>query len=81
VGVEEETEGTDFKLYPNPAQDEIFIERNKPEGDLLQIIDLQGKLVLEHTLNRAKESFDVSHLKSGIYLVKTAHFSRKLILE
>jgi len=39
---------TDFKIYPNPTRDQLFIcSSGNKEIELLEIFDLQGKLLLQ----------------------------------
>lgn len=59
-----------IKLYPNPASDNITVELSntiKPSETYYQIIDLNGKVVLEDKL--VKSSIDISKLEGGTYFV------------
>jgi hypothetical protein len=53
-----------YNLYPNPACNILNIETDKDIN--IEIMDGQGKLIFTSTIN----SFDISHLTSGLYLVK-----------
>lgn len=63
VGIEENTYNTEIVLYPNPAQETVFISKN--EKDIVRLYDLNGKLLIE-TKNR---QIDISSLSKGIYFV------------
>lgn len=61
----------DFKIYPNPAQDEVFVSINKPVESIL-IINLSGQIEkMIQTVNQQNIiPLQISHLKNGLYLVK-----------
>lgn len=64
-------ESAGFRLYPNPASDNITIELSnnvKSTETNYQIIDLNGNVVLEGGL--VNSSVDVSKLDSGVYFVR-----------
>jgi hypothetical protein len=71
----------DFEVYPNPCSDKIQITNYKIQNNLkfktqnskLIIVDILGKTVFEEEMGGAGDgeiSVDVSHLTSGLYLVK-----------
>jgi hypothetical protein len=62
-----------FHVYPNPVQDRLFIA-HASSNDILQILDLTGRLVSTTTYNR--EGIDVSELPSGTYVIHSS--SRQL---
>ncbi len=60
------------KLYPNPAANVLFVEiLNEDENASVQIISIDGKVVLTEQLNSsdAVNSVDISSLANGIYTV------------
>ena len=60
------------KLYPNPAANVLFVEiLNEDENASVQIISIDGKVVLTEQLNAsdAVNSVDISNLANGIYTV------------
>jgi len=61
----------DFKIYPNPSSDQIYIEtQNLLEDYYIEVFNTIGKLIL----NTKNTSYiDVSSLQSGIYFVKLKH--------
>lgn len=78
----EENELNTIGLYPNPANDILYLE--KEQKGTLQFFSTQGRIVYETILNNDSE-INVSHLPRGLYLVKligdTSVSQQKLILE
>ncbi len=61
-----------FSIYPNPANNEIFLTSdNTSENITLKIYNVQGKLLSTKILELQEQNsaVDVSRLKSGIYLL------------
>lgn len=60
-----------FKLYPNPVADVLTIE-NTEKDDLyeMEIISIAGKLLHSQPLLQGNNSIDISHLASGLYLLR-----------
>ena len=58
-----------FKLYPNPAKSELFIETNKPEN-VISIYNIQGVLIKRITSNTTLNRFNIDNLASAIYIVE-----------
>jgi uncharacterized protein (TIGR02145 family) len=55
-------------LYPNPANDRLYLKNINLANTLIMIYDLQGKKVLDRKVD--SESIDISNLSNGIYIVK-----------
>jgi hypothetical protein len=68
---------TNFKIYPNPVQNELIIQLNtKGEKIECNLFDIIGKNVKSWKLYSANNFFDVSDLKVGSYILilKTNEF-------
>ena len=61
---------TKIEVYPNPVGDKLSIESAKYFNFNYEIYDITGKQYLSGKLNSNKASLDVSHLRSGIYILK-----------
>ncbi|MCG9879985.1 MAG: T9SS type A sorting domain-containing protein [Bacteroidia bacterium] len=57
------------QMYPNPAVESISFDGIIASA-LVQVIDVQGKVLLNETVNTAQNNISVAHLTSGIYFVK-----------
>ena len=74
-------------VFPNPASTQINLLDNIESEGLLQILDLQGRLILEkvYDVNVTKNSIDISRLSSGTYILRWINeqeqVATKLIIE
>ena len=66
-------------IYPNPTTNFINIETNQI-GEVVQIIDSQGKVLSLFQLNTSKQQHQVSNLPTGTYFVKIGNETRKLLI-
>lgn len=61
----------DVRVFPNPVSDEINIEFSKAEVDvLIELVDLNGKLIYAIQGDFRKRAIDLSGLGSGVYIVR-----------
>ncbi len=69
-GFESTTKKIDFKLYPNPAENDLFTDVEEEVEEII-IMDLQGRvcLKLEKPLQNTK-SISIESLPSGMYWVE-----------
>lgn len=59
-----------FKLFPNPASDWVTIELPLDVAPVIvTITDLQGKLILNTTVNRPIYIWETDQLPNGVYLI------------
>ncbi|MFY0675327.1 MAG: T9SS type A sorting domain-containing protein [Bacteroidia bacterium] len=72
-------------VYPNPASHMFSITINDQENAKLTIIDINGKVVVNQTVNRGTNRIEISHINNGIYLYqiqnKSGVGSGKLLIE
>lgn len=66
---DEQLAQVDYKVYPNPTSDQIFveIENSAVNEHIMQIFDLKGQLVIKQELNLGKNSIDLTQLTKGTY--------------
>lgn len=71
-------------FYPNPAQNELTI-RGLTENGIIEIRDMQGRLVSHFKTISGQVSFDISNLSDGIYVLNFSSlntmFSKKLVIK
>ncbi|MFK7783144.1 T9SS type A sorting domain-containing protein, partial [Psychroserpens sp.] len=58
-------ETSKFKVYPNPAQTEVFIKTDVPINKV-SVYSIQGQKVFESS----RSNINVEHLSSGLYFIK-----------
>lgn len=67
----------DFSIYPNPADNKIFIERLDIE---LEVMTIDGKKIGTKVKREDdKLSIDISHLTKGIYIIKGKTSEGKIV--
>ncbi|MDR1848237.1 MAG: T9SS type A sorting domain-containing protein, partial [Bacteroidales bacterium] len=59
---------TDFKVYPNPAQNIVYVEGNG--FDLIVLYDLTGREVIRLNANSNKTDINIAHLPNGAYTLR-----------
>ncbi len=73
----------EFKLYPNPAINELTIEVNS--DGLIEVYDLTGKQIKRITVYNGLNKIDLSNWFSGIYILRVSTekeiISKRLIVE
>jgi hypothetical protein len=70
VSIEETLIESDFKAYPNPANDVINISAAKSINKI-EIYNLLGQQVVSKNVDATNDTIDVSQLTNGIYTLKT----------
>ena len=72
-----------LKVYPNPANTNLFITSDNNEVKEVTVVDVLGKVVLNTKVTNAP--INVSALTSGVYMVKVTEAgktaTRKLVIE
>jgi len=57
-------------VYPNPARNEVTVKSENAQIELLQLIDLHGKVLYGSALKARSHSIDISQFASGVYYLK-----------
>ncbi len=70
-----------FKLYPNPAKNQLMIEKSLWTNAPYAIYNLQGQLAQNGTLMEQQTLVDVSALAEGMYLLKYNNSFRKFTVK
>lgn len=69
ASITELSQGSTISLYPNPANDLIYIQTDQDDPIAIQLYSLNG-LLIRNESELSEHSIDVSNLSSGIYLLK-----------
>jgi len=57
-------------IYPNPAKDIINFNLQRTESATVEILNNIGQVVWKSEINKDQNSCNISHLGSGVYLIK-----------
>ena len=69
-----------FKVYPNPTKDLLFIESQFFGGSLTcEIYDLSGRKRFERRLKSSKESLDISELNDGLFFYRMIEDNKRIL--
>jgi hypothetical protein len=60
--------GSSFAMFPNPVEDDLFIEYNSEKEVSYQVFDLKGKILLEGQVENSNINF--SSISTGVYIMK-----------
>ena len=73
-----ETELNQFRIYPNPAKTEIFVEL-KSRNAMAYIYDSKGSLIKANLkMSSGKNRIDISVLTSGVYFIELSDESNQV---
>jgi hypothetical protein len=88
MGLDEAGQGIGLTLYPNPSQGKLVLTVRSVDKDmLLEVLDVQGKAILEHNLINAsgRHELDLSTLPPGVYHLRLTgekdSYLQKLVLQ
>ncbi|MCV9385182.1 tandem-95 repeat protein [Reichenbachiella ulvae] len=59
----------DLNIYPNPTSDYLMINGSE-DFNTYQVLNLEGQIVSSGPIYQSKVQIDVTHLKSGIYMIR-----------
>jgi arabinogalactan endo-1,4-beta-galactosidase len=77
--VSDENEFLEIAVFPNPAQDVLYVEYSSPGREVtLEMLDVSGRLLESRRNNGARgtASFDLSTYSSNIYVLKSTDGTR-----
>jgi len=88
VIIDQTTNSTDLQtgqealsLFPNPTTGEVYLElpNTTPAGGHLQVMDLNGRILLRQTWQNQLHSVDLSGLPAGVYVLRYEQAGQVLI--
>lgn len=68
-----ENEQPYMRVYPNPSNDLLYLESMFTNPTNFQVMDGNGRMVLEGTIDNALELISVKNMASGIYFLHVNH--------
>lgn len=79
LGVEENNV-VSFQVFPNPANEMVFIQSENENAQMI-ITDQVGKVLVNEKMISNSHSFNVSQFPSGIYFITIDNFTQKLLIQ
>lgn len=68
------TDQGEFKIYPNPVNESIFVSGNTQDVKSAQILDFSGRVIYkEETPFKNKKNISVQNINTGNYLLQLDH--------
>ncbi len=81
AGVNEIAE-REFIVYPNPAENEVFIQNFQSGKSLVSVYNSTGQLVLTSTFNQpGVHTLEVENLSTGIYTIQVGRLTKRLLIK
>jgi parallel beta-helix repeat protein len=68
-GMDEMDSDNPIKIYPNPANDKLYIETKSSDNAILTIQDMNGRTVLQKVINKSFNEVRIQNLEQGIYCI------------
>ncbi len=68
----------DFRIYPNPARDRIYIEGSLPKDRSYVLYSALGRPVQRGVLKGAHPSVELAHLPKGVYFLRLGGLSLRV---
>lgn len=84
TGIIEELEGSLIEVYPNPADEILYIEASN-KIQLVTLTNIAGQFVRSFEVEPGKNSIDISDLKNGVYFLSVINgnenHTQKIIIQ
>lgn len=66
----------DFKIYPNPTTDKIFVESSNHKDLFVELFSIDGKKIFSSFVN---DEIDLSQFDKGVYILKIDGFIERVV--
>lgn len=80
-----EDEESSFAIYPNPAEESVFVRFTNIQADRIELVNMLGQSILSKNVDKDIVQMDLSSLESGMYFISIeagdSKTTRKLIIE
>lgn len=71
---------TEFVVYPNPAQNSLYVQLMEQEKNAtLKIIDMTGKVLMSQEVLEIQSIVDLSGFESGVYMIKVNNTTKRFM--
>ncbi|MBI3232713.1 MAG: T9SS type A sorting domain-containing protein [Bacteroidetes bacterium] len=66
-------------IYPNPANDYIYIQSQNSSNKTINLYDLSGKVIMSKQINKFTETIDLNSISKGIYIIQVLDKNNSVI--
>ena len=73
-----EVENNQPTLFPNPATSSVSLN-NAEIGSLVEIIDMQGRVLSSFVVKSTSQTIDLQGMESGLYIIKTTSSNKERV--
>ena len=85
LGIKNNTFNQNIIAYPNPANNFIYIQNIQSNTAKIEIINLQGQIIVNEMISKADNRINIQNLSKGIYILKVNelnnHSVQKIIVQ
>ncbi|HRG91119.1 MAG TPA: T9SS type A sorting domain-containing protein, partial [Chitinophagales bacterium] len=78
-GIENTGSSAGFRLWPNPAKNQLHVTLTTTNTTTLDIKNVLGQIVVSANVTSQQSTIDVSQLVNGIYLAEVKQSGKKLV--
>jgi len=71
----------EWQVAPNPATEKIIISGSNLKNKKMQLINLQGQIMVKMKLENSETTIATNSLPKGIYIIKIGDEYKKIVLE
>lgn len=79
TGINTVAKNNSVRIYPNPANDILYIKRNNSTNGSLVMVNALGQTVLTKELTKESENITIAELSSGVYFLNIDGLVKKII--
>jgi len=86
LGAQENNMFDEIRIYPNPAQDRLFVQGLRDSQSTAEIVTTEGRRVMEETKFDSENSINISGIQPGMYYINIKSgdlksYSEKIIIK
>ena len=59
-----------INIFPNPAIDQLYVNCSLPATGLISIVDMEGRTVMQQSIETLTSTLNISALSGGVYMIK-----------
>ena len=76
----EESDPISLSIYPNPANNFVFIE-NDEDGNILELLDQTGRVLHSQILSQGSNYIDLTGISPGLYFARLNEMVQRLVVK